>query len=187
MKLLPFLLIALSLFLSACSKPSQELQNPKNVIVFLVDDLGWQDVSLPLHTERTPLNDRYHTPNVERLAARGVAFTQAYASAPVCTPTRTSLLTGVSPARSRITYWILHAGRDTSAAWDGLRPPAWDTDGLQPGDVTLPALLSAAGYRTIHVGKAHLGGEGSPGEDPRAGRWRASDKTECGIHGNKWG
>ncbi len=164
-------LLLAALVVVACSAPADAPPPPParpNIVVFLVDDLGWQDVSLPLHTGRTPFNDRYRTPNVERLAARGVAFTQAYASAPVCTPTRTSLLTGVSPARSRITYWILHAGRDTSAAWDGLRPPDWDLDGLQPGDVTLPVLLSAAGYRTIHVGKAHLGGKGSPGEDPRA-------------------
>lgn len=56
----------------------------------MVDDLGWQDTSLPLEDEPTEFNRRYRTPNVEALAARGLAFTDAYAPAPVCTPTRVS-------------------------------------------------------------------------------------------------
>ncbi|MHC5003134.1 MAG: sulfatase [Planctomycetota bacterium] len=139
---------------------------PPNVILFLVDDLGWQDVSVPLHDEPTPLNRRYRTPNLERLAAAGVRFTDAYASAPVCTPTRTSIMTGLSPGRSHITYWTLHRDRDTSKPHDRLRPPAWNVNGLREGDVTLPRLLAAAGYRTIHVGKAHFGAHGTTGADP---------------------
>lgn len=136
------------------------------MLLFVVDDLGWQDTSLPLYTEETPLNRRYHTPNVERLAERGVAFTNAYAAAPVCTPTRTSLMTGRSPGRTHITYWTLWKDTDQSAAYPEVRAPAWNTNGLQPADVTLPRLLAAAGYRTMHVGKAHFGAVGTDGADP---------------------
>jgi arylsulfatase A-like enzyme len=155
-----------TLLVTGCGLLPRSQESPPNLIVFLVDDLGWQDSSLALHDEITPLNRRYRTPNVERLAAQGVSFTQAYASAPVCTPTRTSLMTGRSPARNHITYWTLRADQDTSARFPGLLPPAWRVNGLQPDDVTLPALLGAAGYRTIHVGKAHLGAVGTPGSDP---------------------
>ena len=64
-----------------------------NIVFFLVDDMGWQETSVPFHREVTELNRRYRTPNMERLAAEGMKFTQAYASA-VCSPTRASCLTG---------------------------------------------------------------------------------------------
>ncbi len=161
-------LTVLVLLLGACTAVAADPPGPMrpNIIVFLVDDLGWQDVALPLHTDATAFNRRYRTPHLLQLAERGVAFTQAYASAPVCTPTRTSLMTGRSPARTHITYWTLHADTDTSAPYAGLRPPAWDVNALQPDDVTLPQLLGDAGYRTIHAGKAHLGAVGTPGADP---------------------
>lgn len=139
---------------------------PPNVILFIVDDLGWQDISLPLGPELTYQNRQWRTPNVERLASRGVAFTNAYASAPVCTPTRTSILTGRSPGRTHITYWTLNRNQDTSAEHPTLRPPAWEMNGLSAVDVTLPKLLRRAGYRTIHVGKAHFGAHGTSGADP---------------------
>lgn len=150
------------------ASPGLEPDGRPNVVLFLVDDLGWQDTSLPLHDEPTPFNARYRTPNLERLAARGVRFTQAYASAPVCTPTRTSILTGRSPGQNRITFWTLHRDRDTSKAHPLLAAPAWRMNGLGAEDVTLPALLREAGYRTIHVGKAHFGAHGTSGADPRA-------------------
>ena len=136
----------------------------------MVDDLGWQDTSLPLEDEPTEFNRRYRTPNVEALAARGLAFTDAYAyayaSAPVCTPTRVSLMTGQAPGRHHVTWGILRANEDRSNNHPTLTPPDWRMNGLQPGEVTLPGLLRDAGYRTIHVGKAHLGAKGTPGEDP---------------------
>ncbi len=137
-----------------------------NILLVLIDDLGWQDLSVPLHDEPTPFNERYRTPNVERLAREGMRFTNAYSSSPVCTPTRTSIMTGMSPARSQITYWTLQKDRDTSGNHPILKAPSWRLNGLQPGDVTLPALLSASGYRTIHVGKAHFGTHDTPGGDP---------------------
>jgi len=75
-----------------------------NIVLFLVDDMGWQDTSVPFHSERTPFNDHFRTPNMERLARQGVKFTQAYA-ATVCSPTRTSIMTGQNPIRHHVTNW----------------------------------------------------------------------------------
>ena len=148
--------------------PTEALKapSPLNVVVFIVDDLGWQDVSVAHHEDRTPFNDRYHTPNLERLAAEGVVLTDGYASAPVCSPTRTSLLTGCTPARTGITYWILDKDSDTTAPNPLLQAPAWRMNGLEPDSALLPQVLADRGYRTIHVGKAHWGAHGTPGSDP---------------------
>jgi len=163
--------LALTL-LTACGATEAQLDEdaptrPPNLVLFLVDDLGWQDVSLPLGPEPTPFNARYRTPSLEHLAAGGVAFTDAYASAPVCTPTRTSLMTGQDPARTHITYWTLHKNRDTSKKREDLAAPAWRMNGLAAEDVTLARVLRAAGYRTIHAGKAHFGAHDTSGAEPR--------------------
>ncbi|MFT5205275.1 MAG: arylsulfatase A-like enzyme, partial [Phycisphaerales bacterium] len=136
-----------------------------NILIFLVDDLGWQDTSVPFHTEVTSFNERYNTPYWQRLADYGTKYTNAYAAGPVCTPSRTSLLTGQSPARTHITYWTLYKDTDNSKKHLTRTPPMWDLDALQPSDLTLPSLLQDAGYHTMHVGKTHLGAVDSPGGD----------------------
>jgi arylsulfatase A-like enzyme len=73
-----------------------------NVIFILADDLGWSDTTLFGTTKF------YQTPNVERLAKRGVTFTQAYSASPLCSPTRSAILTGLSPARTGITSPACH-------------------------------------------------------------------------------
>ncbi len=160
------------------SNVSAEVQTPKpktqpNIVLFLVDDMGWQDTSVPFWTKKTPFNKRFRTPNMERLAASGVKFTQAYACA-VCSPTRVSLMTGLNAARHRVTNWTLRKNRSQDARHATLAFPKWNMNGLQPvGGIgssvhanALPKQLSAAGYRTIHVGKAHFGAQDTPGEDP---------------------
>lgn len=160
--------------LAACAgAPPAPGGPPPNVVVFLVDDLGWQDLGEPFHVERTPWNDRYRTPNLERLCRQGVKFPHAYAH-PVCTPSRISLLTGAAAARHRATHWTLHQGRPTDAERHGLSRPDWNTNGLSNVPTTeraacLPTLaqhLRAHGWRTILVGKAHFGAIGTPGADP---------------------
>jgi len=84
-----------------------------NIVLFLVDDMGWQDTSVPFHTERTPFNDHFRTPNMERLAKHGVKFTQAYAAA-VCSPTRTSIMTGQNPIRHQVTNWTINKDGNNS-------------------------------------------------------------------------
>ena len=150
--------------------PAPELPEPgrPNLVLFLVDDLGWQDTSVSMSGEPSPFQKIYHTPNLQKLAARGVRFSNAYASAPVCTPTRTAILTGKAPARTNITYWTLHKDQDTSRERKDVAAPNWQVNGLQPGDhETLPEVLRAVGYRTIHVGKAHFGVHETPGADPK--------------------
>lgn len=90
--------ILLTTLLTSLFSHTATSQERPNIIMFLVDDMGWQDTSLPFWTEKTPLNDRYETPNMERLAAQGMMFTQAYACS-VSSPTRASLFTGMNAAR----------------------------------------------------------------------------------------
>ncbi|MDC0325407.1 sulfatase-like hydrolase/transferase [bacterium] len=144
-----------------------------NIVFFLVDDMGWQETSVPFHSEITELNRRYHTPNMERLAAQGMKFTQAYASA-VCSPTRVSALTGMNAARHRVTNWTLRKNASPDNPHKTLQPPVWNVNGISSEEgvertmqvTTLPSLLQKGGYRTIHVGKAHLGAKETPGENP---------------------
>ena len=150
---------------TCCANEATSDRRP-NVVVFMIDDLGWQDLSLALGPEVTSFNRRYRTPNVERLARNGTTFTDAYSASPVCTPSRTAFMTGLHPARTGITYWTLRADSDTSSRHPGLKQPPWRLKGLDDRDITLAKLLRDSGYRTIHVGKAHFGAIGTPGEDP---------------------
>lgn len=162
---MPALVLSLSLVPMVFGPPSAQAtatQQRPNVLVVMVDDLGWRDTSPGVWTGPAA-NSRAHfqTPHLEALAREGTRFSEGYASAPVCTPSRTSFVTGMSPARSGITYWTKDADRDTSAGHPLLLAPKWRINALQPGDVTLAGILSGAGYRTIHLGKAHFGtGEG---------------------------
>ncbi len=139
-----------------------------NIVVFLVDDMGVMDTSLPFLTDeagkpkRYPLNDYYRTPNMERLAARGIRFNNFYAMS-VCSPTRISIMTGQNAARHHTTNWI-NPDKNNGGPWG---PPEWNWEGLNRGDVTLPRLLQAAGYRTIHVGKGHFGAREFEGAEPK--------------------
>jgi arylsulfatase A-like enzyme len=146
-----------------------------NIVVFLVDDLGWQDTSVPFAAEPTPFNRRYRTPAMERLAREGMTWTDASAT-PICSPSRVSLMTGLAAARHRVTNWTLQRDQSTDQPHPRLDAPAWNVNGLSPvagvprtvQATPLPARLRAAGYHTIHVGKAHFGARDTPGADPLA-------------------
>ena len=139
-----------------------------NLVIMLVDDMGVMDTSVPFLTDadgkpkRYPLNDYYRTPNMERLAARGIRFNN-FCAMSVCSPTRISIMTGQNAARHRTTNWINPDGNNAGPKG----PPQWNWQGLTKGDVTLPRLMQADGYRTIHVGKGHFGPRESEGADPR--------------------
>lgn len=167
--------LLLATFILATAGLSHAFEQPPNIVFFFVDDMGWQDTSVPFYSDTTQLNRDYRTPNMERLASEGLLFTNAYACS-ICSPSRISLMTGQNAARHKVTCWTLR--KDTSPA----RPPSpftaanWNLNGLQPsGDTTprsiaattLPELLRAGGYRTIHAGKGHFGSQGTPGADPR--------------------
>jgi len=165
-------LALLALVLTACDAPGARAEvsgRPRpNLVLFLVDDLGWQDTSVAFSGAETAFQRRFETPSLAALAGHGLVFSNAHAQC-VCTPTRLSILTGENSARHGTTNWILDAAKDTSGASEELGPPPrWRQEGYREGTPTLPGLLREQGYRTIHVGKAHFGAVGTPAADPRA-------------------
>lgn len=167
---------ALLFSISACTAEQEaSAKSAPNIVLFFIDDMGWQDTSVPFWKETTELNSRYRTPNMERLAAEGMKFTQAYAT-PVCSPTRVSLLTGMNAARHRVTNWTLHKDKiqPMEANHPTLEFPNWRVNGMSAfaGDsnavhaTPLPEVLQEKGYTTVHAGKAHFGAIGTPGENP---------------------
>ncbi|HQT22530.1 MAG: hypothetical protein B7X86_05890 [Sphingobacteriales bacterium 17-39-43] len=165
------LLIAL---LSVISMQAFSQQKKKNIIVFLVDDMGWQDTSVPFWSKSTPLNSIYRTPNMERLARRGMKFSNAYANS-VCTPTRVSLVTGMNVARHGVTNWTnVKKNTPTDYPDSVLIPPVWNHNGMALAQginntikaTPLPVLLKQAGYFNIHCGKAHFAPYGTPASNP---------------------
>src|SRR5215212_4607683 len=142
---------------SMAPAPGAEPARKPNVIVFLVDDMGWTDCGVQGSTY-------YETPNIDRFAARAMRFTSAYAQ-PLCSPTRASLLTGKYPARHGITNPSGHiapqpAGYkflpDSAPADQPMLLPE-SKHYLEPAEYTLAEALRDAGYRTAHIGKWHLG------------------------------
>src|SRR5947207_482231 len=91
-------LLAAVAFLLACLCGEEANAAPPNIVFILADDLGWSDVGCYG-------GDLVETPNIDKLAAEGVRFTDAYAASPVCSPTRASILTGKHPARLHLTIW----------------------------------------------------------------------------------
>ena len=134
----------------AVARPVRAVGERPNVVILLADDLGIQDLGCFGRRE-------HRTPHLDRLAAEGARFTQAYAAASVCSPSRAALLTGLSPARLRITTFL--NGRSDRASHRLLS--ASIERGLPAGATTLAEALRARGYRTAAVGKWHLGGAGS--------------------------
>jgi arylsulfatase A-like enzyme len=118
-----------------------------NVIVVLVDDMGWKDLSC----QGSPL---YETPHIDRLANTGLRFTNGYTACTVCSPTRAAMMTGEYPARLHITDWI--AGHKRPHA--KLTVPDWQLF-LPLDTVTVAERLKSAGYATAAIGKWHLGDE----------------------------
>lgn len=119
-----------------------------HVLLIMTDDMGWKD----LHCQG---NDVLQTPQIDQLAKQGVRFTNAYAAAPVCSPTRGALITGLAPARLHITQH----GADGKQFWPDdrvVQPPTTRSD-LPHETTTLAERLNAAGYATGFFGKWHLG------------------------------
>lgn len=139
-------------FLAASSIAVAQRAQPRlNFVIVLVDDYGATDLSCYG-------SKFYQTPNLDRLAAEGMRFTQAYSACTVCSPSRAAIMTGKYPARLHLTDWI--AGHDYP--WAKLKPPEW-TKYLPTEERTIAEALKPLGYATASIGKWHLT---PPGGDP---------------------
>ncbi len=122
----------------------ESVEKKPNIVFFLIDDMGWRDLSCTGSAF-------YETPNIDRIAAEGMRFTDAYATCPVCSPSRASMMTGKVPARVGITDYI---GGNAKGRLIGA-PYRYE---LPHTEATVATALRDAGYQTWHVGKWHLGG-----------------------------
>lgn len=150
--------------LLSATAPSFAAERPPNVVLFLVDDLGWRDLGCYG-------SSFYETPNIDAFAREGVRFTQAYAACHVCSPTRAAIMTGKYPAELRLTDWL--PGRK-DFAFQKLNN-ARTIQQLPLAETTLAEAFKQHGYATGHFGKWHLGEEPfgplQQGFDVQVPRW----------------
>lgn len=160
--------MTLGLVLCSCSGGSIASAESPHIVLILADDLGWSDLACYGA-------DLHETPHLDALAGAGARFTQAYAPAPVCTPTRASLLTGKHPARLGITIWS--EGSQQGPTNRALLQAESQHD-LPHTETTLATHLRAAGYQTALVGKWHLG---------NADHYPETHGFDVNIGGTRWG
>jgi len=165
----------LPILLFAVRGYTQEKIRQPNIIVILADDLGWADLT-------SYGSSFYETPNLDKLAANGIRFTQNYATAPVCSPTRASLLTGKYPVKTGITDWIRGRQENGKARpyEKMISPPTAYQLALE--EHTISEFALANGYKTFFAGKWHLGEEekywpGYQGFQSNKGGWKAGSPT----------
>jgi uncharacterized sulfatase len=142
--------ILMMLSLWASSATTHAAASRPNILFVLIDDMGYGD--LTCYGEH-----RVHTDNLDRLAREGIRFTQFYVNCPICSPSRTALMTGQYPARWKITSYLASRAENRQR-----RMANW----LDPSAPTLARQLKAAGYTTGHFGKWHMGGQRDVGDAP---------------------
>ncbi|MEO9144829.1 MAG: sulfatase [Ginsengibacter sp.] len=169
-----FLLVCVLMLLPMRSLfAQQKTPSHPNIIFFLVDDMGWQDTSVPFWDSTTSQNKKFRTPNMERLAKQSMKFTNAYANS-ICTPSRVSLLSGMNAAHHRVTNWTAFKDQAVDGKDDLLKIPDWNVNGISPIPhqsksiyaTPLPQVLKDNNYYTIQCGKAHFGAYKTIGADP---------------------
>ena len=144
----------------------QAKDKPTNFVVFLTDDLGWGDLACYGH----PV---IKTPNLDKFAKQGMRFTQSYSACGVCSPSRSSILTGRTPYRNGVWRWI----------------PGGHQVHLRTSEITSAELLKAKGYETCHVGKWHLNGKFNSKDQPQPDdhgfdHWMATQNNAAPNHRN---
>ncbi len=140
-----------------------------NVVFILVDDWGWADAGVQG-------SDFFETPNIDRFARKSLRFTQAYAAAAICSPTRAAIMTGKSPARLDMTIW--HEGAMQGGPKKRRLLAAKAQPNLPREEVTLAELFKKQNYFTAHIGKWHLG---------RAAYYPETQGYDVNIGGTYWG
>ena len=150
------------LFTAICALATPTNAKPLNFVVFLVDDMGWMDLSCQG-------SDYYRTPNVDRLATEGMRFTDAYAACAVCSPTRAAVQTGRYPGRTGVTDWIRSRFQRGNLGTPEQNPTEWikrpnrklicppNPFWLESEEQTIAEFLKRSGYVSAHIGKWHLG------------------------------
>lgn len=137
--------------MTGCQEPANE-PSPPNIVFILADDLGWSQLGCYGGMA-------YRTPSIDQLATEGMRFTQAYAGAAVCSPTRAAILSGQHPARLHLTDFLKGEAFPDSL----LVQPQWQK--FLPLEIqTIAEVLQEAGYRTAHFGKWHLSKDKRPPE-----------------------
>ncbi len=121
-----------------------------NVVIIMTDDLGWQDVECYDIDEPTP----FETPNIDRLASKGILFTNGYSPAPTCAPSRCAVLSGKFPARAQKTH-VVGGSPPVAHGLASLAIDPWYSGQMLPEEVTIAEALASNGYRTGAVGKWH--------------------------------
>jgi len=144
----------------------QAKDKPTNFVVFLTDDLGWGDLACYGH----PV---IQTPNLDKFAKQGMRFTQSYSACGVCSPSRSSILTGRTPYRNGVWRWI----------------PGGHQVHLRTSEITSAELLKEKGYETCHVGKWHLNGKFNNKDQPQPDahgfdHWMATQNNAAPNHRN---
>jgi arylsulfatase A-like enzyme len=138
-------------FVSAlAAAPLAAQRRPPNIVLILIDDYGWRDAGYNGSTY-------YETPNIDALAASGMVFTNGYSASPVCSPTRSAIMTGKHPARLHLTSHLQGASNRFHFT-KVIQPNARLALPLE--EVTIAELLRGQGYRTACIGKWHLGTKG---------------------------
>ena len=127
--------------------------------------MGMMDTSVPFITDSNgkpqvqELN-KFFTPAMEKLASTGIRFNQFCAQS-VCSPSRASIISGQNATRHHTTTWI-NPSKNNQGEFG---PEGWNWTGIEAGSPVLPKVFQDAGYRTIHIGKAHFGNKQAPAND----------------------
>ncbi len=145
-----------------------------NIVLLISDDQAWYGTSVQMHPQMpNSKSDFYHTPNLEELAAQGMRFSSGYAPATVCSPTRASLQTGMSPAKN---LWTKAAPTKTAEDNYPLIPMVHRRS-LRDEEITIAEVLSTAGYTSAHYGKWHIDGGGPEANGYDGGDGNTSNQT----------